>query len=181
MYVKGVEKCAFIRKLLTGMNVSVLNIEDHDCPGLSVLRKTWKLSKSNNESCPFNHPPEHCAYYSVKLMLEWWKTEQLMQSRMEIVNIAIRDCFHNGYKNMSSDLVKHLPKDFILNHNEDVDEIFDRLPLKLKNEEEINNCRRCDKHYNCANVVDSDVWDGKNPMRKHCCFCKHVTLRDSTH
>lgn len=74
---------------------------------------------------------------------------------------------------MSSDLVQHLPKYFIFNFHEDVEDIFEKLPQKLKDDEEINNCKRCDKHhhYQWSDIVGSDIWDGKNPKRKHCYFC----------
>lgn len=174
VYVKGSEKYKFIHGLLSGIEIKVLDIEDFDCPGLPVLKKTWALS--NVKSCPFNHSSENCAYYNVKLILEWWKMEQLMMGRMETVNLAIKDCVSNGYKRMSSDLVKYLPKDFVLNYHEDIEEIFDKLPQKLQDDEEINGCKRCDKHFQWPAVSGSDCWDGKNPKRKHCYFCKAETL-----
>lgn len=178
IYVKGDEKRTYINGLLSAMAVRVLNLEDFDCPSLPVLRETWKLY--NVKSCPFNHTLEHCAYYNVKLMLEWWKMERIMLSRIEIVNLAIKECFSRGYKKMSSDLIKHLPKYFILNYHEDIEDIFDKLPQKLKDDIDIISCKRCDKHFHFPKSNSNDCWDGKNPKRKHCYFCQAELLRSKT-
>lgn len=175
VYVKGGEKCAFVRSLLSSLAVQVLNIEDIGCPSLQLLRQTFKLS--NQKPCPFIHSADNCAYNNVHRILEWWKIDQLVLSRMEIVNQAIKDCFSYGYSKMSTDLVKYLPKDFIINYHEDVDIIFDKLPQKLKDDEDINSCKQCDKHFHWSNGLDSDCWDGKNLKRKHCYFCKQESLQ----
>lgn len=179
VYVKGLEKSNYIQSLTADIGVSVLNIEDFGCPSLPVLRRTQILT--NHKTCPFNHPPDHCALCNAKLILEWWKMERLMLSRVEIVNLAIKECFSKGYKKMSNDLIKHLPKYFILNYHEDVDDIFDKLPHQLKVDEDVIGCKRCDRHYHCFESADSDCWDGKNPKIKDCFFCTVMrNLNNST-
>lgn len=169
VYVKGIEKYSFVRELLSRFSVCVINFEDLDCPSLKIIKQ--QLNHSKIKPCPFDHPTDHCAYCNVQWLLEWWKLEKLMLCRMDIVSLAIRDCFSHGYKKMSSDLIKHLPKHFILNYHEDLDIIYERLPPSLKDDEEIKNSLRCNEHYDWRENFLSDCWDGKNPKRKHCCLC----------
>lgn len=110
------------------------------------------------------------AYANAQLVLGWWKFEKLMMSRMDVVNLAIKECHANGYKKISSEFIKHLPKDFIINIHEDIEGIYDRLPERLKDDEDIKKCLRCDKHFSWRSFCESD-WDGKNPKRKDCYFC----------
>lgn len=169
VYVKGTEKCSVVRELLSSFGVCVINFEDMDCPSLGIIKQ--RMIHSKIKPCPFDHPIDHCAYCNVQWLLEWWKIEKLMLSRMLIVNLAIKECFSRGYKNMSSDLVKHLPRDFILNYHEDLDIIYEKLPQRLKDDEELKNSLRCNKHYDFRGNFNSDCWDGKSPKRKHCPLC----------
>lgn len=170
IYVKGMEKCVFIRELLSDIDVIVVNLEDLDCPNLDVLKRQTQHSKLKN--CPFNHISEHCAYRNVQMLLEWWKLKNILSDKMDKVNLAMKECASKGYKHMCSDLIEHLPKYFIMSYHGDIEDVYEKLPKTLKEDEEIKNCLRCGKHYDWRGDINSDCWDGKNPKRKNCFFCK---------
>lgn len=171
VFVKGSEKQKFVVALLSEFKVNVVDIGNLGCPSLQVLQK-----QSMPKQCLFNHNSKNCAYRNVYAMMEWLKKEKYTTERLEKVNLAIKECFANGYRKISSDSVKHLPRDFILNYHEDVDLIFDKLPQNLQNDEEVSGCKRCNKHFQFCKSADSDCWDGKNPKRKNCYFCQSESL-----
>ena len=161
IYVKGVEKHQFIAKLLQDYNVNVINLENLGCPSLSELKKDLQLSTM--KPCSFNHNFLNCAYINVHVLQQWLKLEKIIESKLEFVNRAINQCYTKGYTNMQTDLVKYLPKEFILNHYEDVENIYDKLDYKLKCDFDIFNNMRCTDHFH------SEI----TPKRKHCFFCSY--------
>lgn len=85
-----------------------------------------------------------------------------------MVNLAISDCYRKGYRNMNTEFVKYLPKEFIINYHEDIESIYHRLPEEMKNDSSILLNMRCSDHYADLN---GDTFDGPNPKRKHCPLC----------
>lgn len=167
VYVKGTEKQKFIASLLSDFDVKVINLEDFGCPKLGELKSKFNQLKLI-KPCSFKHNAENCAWVNVHVLLEWWNLEKYIEQRLELVNIAIKECYRKGYANMSSELVKHLPREFLINHFENIEIIYDRLPEKLKSDVGIILNRRCFEHYP---ETGGDTFDGPNPKRKHCPFC----------
>lgn len=165
VYVKGTEKQKFIAELLSDFEVQVINLEDLGCPKISVLRQQNQLSAL--KPCVFNHSSVNCAYINVHVLLYWYKLEKQIDDRLEIVNTAIKECYSKGYRNLESELVKYLPKDFIINYSEDIELIYDKLHVNLKNDFDILKNMRCTTHFNLQN----DSFDGPCPKRKNCYFC----------
>lgn len=84
------------------------------------------------KTCVFNHSPVNYAYINVTLLLQWLKLERLGDDRLKTVKLAGRECYRRGYSNLQAELVKYLPKDFFINHNERLELIYDRLRANLK-------------------------------------------------
>ena len=125
IYVKGLEKQRYAKKLLGDFNVNIINLEDMGCPSLSKLKQ--QMNPVVLKPCTFNHTMTNCAYVNVYVLAFWLNMEKCITDRLQIVNLAIKDCCNNGYLKMSSSLVKYLPKYFILNHNEDIELVYDKL------------------------------------------------------
>lgn len=168
VFVKGVEKKRFVEELLTGFDVQVINLEDMGCPSLAVLKQ--KMTPLQMKACSFTHNSKNCAYINTYVLLEWLRFEKYADSRLESVNLAIKECFGKGYRSLHADLIKFLPKDFILNYKEDVDIIYAHLSDSLKNDADILMHLRCYEHYP-LNLPICTSWDGPNPRRKNCPFC----------
>jgi hypothetical protein len=162
VYVKGRDKKKFIENLLVDFQVNVINLEDLGCPNLNILKKQTNLKVM--KPCCFNHSPKHCAYVNVHVLLDWWKAEQEFQKRIEKVNLAIDHCFQKNFKFINEELICNLPKSFIVNYIDDIDEIYEKLPEKLKNDEDIQMCLKCTDHFFCLS-------NNFNPKRKDCYFC----------
>jgi len=169
IYVKGVEKQRYAVKLLSDFNVNVINLEDIGCPSLSVLKQ--QINPAVLKPCSFNHNSNNCAYVNVYVLAFWLNLEKCITDRLQIVNLAIKECCKNGYLKMSTSLIKYLPKYFILNHNEDIEHVYDKLPESLKTDYEIMMNLRCSEHYQRSDLEDD--FDGPNPKRKHCYFCRN--------
>lgn len=173
VFVKGDEKQKFVNSLLSQSQVNVRNIENLGCPSLSILKQQSRPFLI--QPCPFNHnSKKNCAYENVYIILNWLKLERYAEKRIEKINLAIKECFNKGYKNLETDLVKCLPKDFILNYHEEIEIIYDKLPEFLQSDEDIQMNMICNKHYCKRGHINSShcTWDGPNPKRKHCHFCK---------
>lgn len=168
VYVKGTEKTQFVKNLLTDFKVNVINIEDLGCPSLSVIRSQTQTNAM--KKCIFDHNPINCAYINVHLLLQWFKLEKLVQDRLNTVNLAIKECYKRGYLNLQTELVQYLPKDFLINHKEDLELIFDRLPVHLKSDPDILRNMRCTEHFTSMQAFYDSI-DGPNPKRKDCYFC----------
>lgn len=164
VYVKGKDKQKFIKNLLTEFNVNVINFEDLGCPNLSTLKQQTNLKVM--KPCCFNHNPKHCAYVNVHVLLSWWQAEQAFKKRFEQVNLAIEQCFQNNCKYMSTELVRHLPKSFIVHYLDDVESIYDELDDQLKNDKDVLNSFKCTEHFFC-------MANNFNPKRRDCYFCKN--------
>lgn len=169
VYVKGSEKKIFVTQLLSNYAVNVVNIEELGCPSLSVLKK--HLQPISVKPCVFNHKTENCAYLNVNAVLQWFKLEQFTKDRIEMVNLAMRECKKRGYRDLQFELVRFLPKEFILSHHEDVELIFEKLPKQLQTDFEIMHNLRCNEHYRSESGKNRDDWEGFNPKRKDCQYC----------
>jgi hypothetical protein len=167
VYVKGKEKQKFVSDLLSDLNVKVINLEDLGCPKLEDLKSDY-MQTEIMIPCNFNHNTRNCAYVNVQVLLKWWKLEKLLEKKLELVNAAIKECYTKGYIGMNPVFVKYLPTEFIINHHDDIDKIYDRLPEKLKNDVGILLNRRCYEHFAQFN---GDTFDGPNPKRKNCVIC----------
>jgi hypothetical protein len=169
VYVKGTEKEAFVKELLKNFPVTVINIEDLGCPGLNILKK--QMQKAPLKPCSFNHNSKNCAYLNCHALLQWWKFEKFAYARLEMVDLSIKECFSKGFLNIPQDLVRFLPKHFILNKNEDIEYIFDKLPKHLQTDEDILANMRCTDHrfWNGSTTE----FDGPMQKRKDCFFCKY--------
>lgn len=160
VYVKGREKQKLLADVLSNLKVKVINIEEFGCPNLQDLKCKFVKTQLTTKSCSFKHNTLQCVYINVHVLLKWFQMEKLVQQRLEVVNKAIKNCYEKGYNSMSSELVKYLPKEFLLNHTEDIENIYDKLPEKLKNDTAILLNMKCYDH-------NEDV----NPKRKYCPFC----------
>lgn len=169
VYVKGREKQIIVSELLSNFKVNVVNIEELGCPSLTILKK--HLQPMSTKPCAFNHDTKNCAYLNVNAVLQWFRLEQFTKDRMEMINLAMKECKKRGYSNMQFELVKFLPKEFILSHHEDVELIFDKLPKHMQDDPDILCNLRCDIHYQGKSGGNCDVMDGRNPKRKHCDSC----------
>lgn len=169
VYVKGVEKSLFVSELLHGFKVSVINIEDIGCPSLSVLKK--HLQPYTLKPCAFSHDSKNCAYINVNAILQWFRLEQFTKDRMKMVNIAMSECKKRGYSNLQLELVKFLPKEFIISYHEDIELIYDKLQKDLQSDPEILCNLRCDEHIHSKSGGNCDELEGANPKRKHCRYC----------
>lgn len=177
VYVKGVEKQKFISETLADLPsaTTVINLEDLGCPKLSVLRK--ELQPTFLKSCSFNHNSNNCAFVNCHAILQWWKQEQFAKCKLELVDLAIKECYSKGYINLASYLIPFLPKHFILNYSEDIDLIYEKLPKHLQTDEELQQNRRCNEHYYWKGVSSGfQDWDGPNPKKKHCYYCKSTIV-----
>lgn len=161
VYVKGKEKQQFVVKLLSDYSVNVIDLEDLGCPSLTELKQQVQLNTM--KPCSFNHNFSNCAYINVHVLQQWLKLEKTIQSKLDIVNKAINECYTKGYTKMSTDLIRYLPKEFIVRHFEDIENVYDKLSLKLKVDSDILNNMRCTDHFP----------DNKesNAKRKYCFFC----------
>lgn len=168
VYVKGTEKEKFVTELLSEFKVKVINLEDLGCPSLNILRH--QTQSSVMRACVFNHSPINCAYMNVHILLQWLKLEKLVEDRLRTVDLAIGECYRRGYKDLQTELVKYLPKQFIINHKEDIELIYDRLPDHLKTDFDILKNMRCTSHFNFTNSQNV-TFDGPNPKRKNCIYC----------
>lgn len=171
VYVKGSEKEKFIKNLLCDVstNVEVLDLEKVGCPNLAVLRK--EMMMNNLKPCIFNHSLNNCAYVNVHAILQWWKLEKLVFNKINLVDRALHECYEKGYYKMNIDLIKYLPKEFILNHHERVDIIYDKLSDKLKSDKDILANMSCNDHF--FSTVYNDQLEGFPPKRKNCYFCSN--------
>lgn len=171
VYVKGSEKKLAVSDLLSNYLVNVVNIEELGCPNLAVLKR--QLQPLSLKPCAFNHISPNCAYLNVNAILQWFRIEQITKDRINMVNLAMKECKRRGYSNLQIELVRFLPIEFILSHTEDVELIFDKLPKHLQSDLEILSNLRCSEHYNSGG---NDVWDGPAPKRKNCSLC--ITARE---
>lgn len=67
---------------------------------------------------------------------------------------------------MSTDLVRCLPKSFIVNYVDDIDSIICKLPDHLRNDKDVIKNMKCTDHFFCLS-------NNFNPKRKDCYFCKN--------
>lgn len=170
VYVKGCEKKIFVADLLSNYMVNVVNIEELGCPNLSILKKQFQ--PLSLKPCAFNHITQNCAYLNVNAILQWLRLEQIVKDRIEMVNLAMRECKQRGYKNLQVELIRFLPKEFILSNPDDVRCILDKLPKHLQSDLDILANLRCIEHgQSNSGGGNYDVWDGPNPKRKHCKLC----------
>ena len=153
-------------------NVEVVNLDDLGCPSLASLRQQTQLNTL--KSCSFNHNSVNCAYINAYVLLQWWNMEQIILKRLEKVYLAIKECQFFGYGYTDTDLVKYLPKHFIMYHSEEIEMIYDKLPNSLKTDIDIVSNMRCDEHH--LTLSSDTSYDGPRPKRKHCYFCSHKLL-----
>lgn len=172
VYVKGSEKKKFVKTLLSAFNVEIIDLDDMGCPKLDVLKQ--KMLPYQMKPCTFNHNTKNCAYLNVYVLLEWLRCEKYALSRLEKVNCAIRECYSRGFMNLQPDVIRLLPKEVILNYHENVSLIYNKLPESLQKDEDVIMNLPCNEHYmyNCETQSSYDHWDGANPKRKNCHFCK---------
>lgn len=73
VYVKGSEKEQYMSSLLTEFDVAVIDLDDLDCPNLTILkRQFWNDSQT---PCIFEHGSKNCAYVNTNVLLRWWKLQ----------------------------------------------------------------------------------------------------------
>lgn len=169
VYVKGCEKKMFVSDLLSTFMVNVVNIEELGCPSLSILKQF--LQPSSIKPCVFNHKSNNCAYLNVNAILQWLNLEKFTKDRMEMVNLAMKECKKRGYTNLQHELVRFLPKEFIISHHEDIELIYEKLSKDLQSDLEILCNLRCNEHYQSASGGKCDELDGPPPKRKYCKLC----------
>lgn len=170
VFVKGLEKQKFISQLLSKYPVTVENLEDLGCPALDVLERN--ASSSILKPCHFNHEGrKHCAYKNCVGILQWLKTEQLLCDTLDNVDLSIKKCYSLGINNLTSADLCLLPKQVILNLDEDIEPILGKLPKKLQTDQDILENLRCTKHF--YTKLDDTEFDGPMPKRKNCHFCKY--------
>ena len=180
IYVKGVEKQKYVKHLLSNYKVNVVNLEDLGCPSLSMLKQ--QMNPIVLKPCHFNHTEYNCAYVNVYVLALWLNLEKFVDDRLECVNLAIKECCKAGYLKMPSNLIKYLPKQFILNHSEDIENVYDKLPEKLRSDVEILINMRCKEHYQPPKSDDlRDYFDGPNPKKKYCYFCRNSIVEKLQH
>lgn len=167
IYVKGTEKQTIISQILSGFDVKVINLEELGCPKLTVLKKQTHMVFL--KPCSFTHSPHNCAYINVYVLLHWWNQEkQFTADYMKNVDMAIEKWNENGML-MQDELIKYLPKQFIISNIGCLDGIYNKLPQHLQSDPDIINNLQCKEHYQFA--VKSDEIDGPVIKRKHCYFC----------
>ena len=71
---------------------------------------------------------------------------------------------------LTTEQLKYIPKVVLLQefHNY-IDHLWDRLPEHIKADSEVQQYRRCLKHYNLPS--QHTHIDGPAPLRKNCCEC----------
>lgn len=167
--VKGSEKQTFISNLLSEFNIKVLNLDDLNCPNFNILKKQF-WNESILKPCVFEHNMRNCAYIHAGVLLQWWKLEKCIQDRLQAVNLAIKDCHTKGYKGMQEELVKYLPKEFLLNHVENIENVYNKLPIYLRKDLDILNSFICTEHQNC-NLLPIQL------KKKDCFYCSTRILQ----
>lgn len=169
VYVKGAQKQVFISQLLLDFDVKVINLEDLGCPKLSVLKQQTQINLF--KPCNFSHSLHNCAYINVHILLNWWNTEKKFTSNlMENIDAAIREWNERGSL-MQDEMVKYLPKQFIIDNVRHLECIYDKLPLNLKADPDIIDNLRCQQHYQFD--VEVHEIDGPFIKRKYCYFCRN--------
>lgn len=175
VYVKGEEKKIFIAQLLSNFKVNVVNLEDHGCPSLQLLKQTIQMR--DLKPCLFNHPTSNCAYLNAHILLQWWNMEKIIfAKRVGKINEAIKEWVTMGYK-MRGDLIKYLPKEFIVNCIGSIEPIYHKLPQHLKTDVDVVKNMPCLEHYQA--FENGDVIDGPVPKRKHCYYCRKMITLDN--
>lgn len=89
---------------------------------------------------------------------------------MKNMDLAIKDWSTRGYM-MQDELIKYLPKQFIINYVVFLESIYERLPLHLQSDPDIIDNLRCREHYQFSNW--GDEIDGPVIKRKYCYYCKN--------
>ncbi len=168
IYVKGLEKKEFVMKLLSPeLMVNIVNIEDMNCPNLNILKQM--CNPKVLKPCAFNHNNKHCAYVNAHVILHWLRLEKFVDSRNMFANKAIEEFYKcKSVEQMPKELIKYLPKVFILHNVKEIDPIFDHLSFSLKNDSEILENLICKIH--SFSDTQGKVY---NLKRKHCFLCEH--------
>lgn len=167
VYVKGLEKQSFIANLLSNFNVKVINLEDLGCPRLSVLKQQTNVNSF--KPCNFSHPINNCAYVNVHILLQWWNIQKHIENdSTRNIDAAIKEWNEHNYL-MEEELIKYLPKQFILNYVIFLDHIYDKLPSYIQSDPEVINNLRCKEHYQ---IETEDIDEIPYIKKKHCFFCK---------
>lgn len=166
IYLKGEEKMKFILNMVSNHDgIKVVDVTSMGCPNLKTLKQQTNLNMF--KSCNFNHNLNSCAFVNVHVILHWLKNEKAVSERFKTLNKSIKDCFEKDFKNMTEDQFKIIPKEFIINYIENIDDVYDKLPPHMKVDVDILNCLRCTQHY----FPPGDT--NRNPKRKDCYFCKY--------
>lgn len=174
VYVKGLEKQSFISQLLSDFDVKVINMEDLKCPKLSVLKQQTQANFL--KPCIFNHSPHNCAYVNVYVLLYWWSMEKhFIPERIKLIDSAIKEWNELGIM-MKDEMVRYLPKQFLINNIGNLECIFDKLEPYLQSDPEIVENLLCKNHYHFA--VEGFEIDLPVIKRKYCYFCKNGVTFD---
>lgn len=73
-------------------------------------------------------------------------------------------------QNMTTDELANLPKEVIITYtSNEISNVWDRLPERLKNDHEMEKYRYCTEHYNGR--IEDDI-DHPQLRRIFCCYCK---------
>lgn len=75
-------------------------------------------------------------------------------------------------RDLTSEQLKYIPKTVLLRNNfcKHIDDLWDRLPEHIKADPEIQQYRRCLKHYNC--LWQRTHIDGPAPLIRNCSVCQ---------
>ena len=161
----------FISQLLSDFDVKVINLEDLGCPRLSILKQQTHIESF--KPCNFNHSSHNCAYINIHILLQWWNMQKhVVADITKNIDLAIKEWSERGHM-MQEELIRYLPKQFILNYLFSLDYFYDKLPTHLQSDPDIVKNLRCNEHYQFA--ADGDEIPIK---KKHCYFCINEMTSD---
>lgn len=163
IYVKGLEKKKWIANIIDNSK-PIINMEDLGCPALGQLnvKACWH---HNYHDKVLNY---NCAFENVQRLKKWF-LENLFDTPSLAKSLQI---FYElkSLKYMRPEDIACLSKDFILLFAwQDIDDVWDKLPVEMQRDTYIMNYQRCRKH--CLTLNAQDVFDGPIPLKKNCPEC----------
>lgn len=172
IYVKGYEKKKWLQRKI-GCTIPIQDMTVMKCPSIR------KLKPPNNDNlCNFKEYHHYvqgnyhsCALENALRLKSWYIDEyyNIKPSQERSVNVYC-DLKGNITEMLAEDIA-YLRKDFLLQFaSYKIEEIWNKLPEIMKEDEEIKKCRRCREHYNIV-AQDYDFFDGPIPMIKNCSLC----------
>lgn len=152
VYVKGNAKKETLEKLLLCTDVEVLDLDKYGCPTLETLFYTQRLYRE----CPFGHERE-CSLKNATALYWWWKEHSVPYDTIEAVGRSIKAVETAGFSNPGREVLRHLPKEFVLNrYGNCVEDVFKDLPAYLQCDRDILMELPCKKHQREDEAVDDD-------------------------